>query len=192
MSLKFLLQNLFQIHFFRFIIPILFLISANTLSAQMDDSKGSTMYFLNSGIFFSPPETDMYFSPALDAEIGFWKTNSKNYFSWGASTEVWYFTSVAFEQGKNVAGKNTDGFINLNGMFFLDNKILTPVLAPSVSFATDFKNAGASASIMLGINHKTAKRVNTFLQFKYIKFTNNLSYLDMCFFMTGLSLNLSE
>jgi hypothetical protein len=150
------------------------------------------MYFLNTGVFFSPASADMYFNPALDAELGFWKTNKKNFFSWGASAEVWYFTSVQYELNNPVIMNNTDGFINLNTMLFYDNKIITPYIAPTVSLASDFKNAGFAGGIALGLNHKTAKRLQTFVQAKYIKFSNKLKYLDMHFYMVGLSLNLSD
>lgn len=152
----------------------------------------SPMYMINIGVFFSPATTNMYFSPALDAEVGFWKTNKKNFFSWGASTEVWYFTSVQYESGNPVFMNNTDGFINLNAMLFYDNKIITPYIAPTVSFASDFKNAGFAGGIALGLNHKTAKRLQTFVQAKSIKFSNKLNYLNMHFYMVGLSLNLSD
>lgn len=165
------------------------------LQAQESMNKMNTakpMYFLNAGVFFSPKSADMVFNPALDVELGFWKTNKKNFFSWGASAEVWYFTSIQYELNNPVIMNNTDGFINLNAMFFYDNKIITPYIAPTVSLASDFKKAGFAGGIALGLNHKTAKRLQTFVQAKYIKFSNKLNYLDMHFFMVGLSLNLSD
>jgi len=188
---------------FQFLVPsklskkwqLLFLIaviSCPMVYAQQPKMTEPTMYFLNTGVFFSPSSKDMYFNPALDAELGFWKTNKKNFFSWGASAEVWYFTSVQYELNNPVIMNNTDGFINLNAMFFHDNKIITPYLAPTVSLASDFQNTGFAGGIALGLNHKTAKRLQTFVQAKYIKFSNKLNYLDMHFFMVGLSLNLSD
>ena len=150
------------------------------------------MYLFNVGVFFSPSSEDMYFNPALDAELGFWKTNKKNFFSWGASAEVWYFTSVQYEQNNPVIMNNTDGFINLNIMFFYDNKTITPYIAPTVSLASDFKNTGFAGGIALGLNHKAAKRLQTFVQAKYIRFSGKLNYLNMRFYMVGLSLNLSD
>lgn len=150
------------------------------------------MYFLNTGVFFSPASEDMYFNPALDAELGFWKTNKKNFFSWGASAEVWYFTSVQYDQNMPVIMNNADGFINLNAMLFYDNKIITPYIAPTVSLASDFKKTDFAGGIALGLTHKTAKRLQTFVQAKYIRFSNKLNYLDMHFYMIGLSLSLSD
>lgn len=85
-----------------------------------------------------------YFNPALDLEAGFWKMNRKNFFCWGASAEVWEFSSVEYMNGGPMVKNNTDGFINLNSMFYLQNEIITPYVAPSVSFATDFKNSGVA------------------------------------------------
>ncbi len=186
----------------KFAIPNNDLVPATTLCSPQNDTTvkynrptamtNFPMYMLNIGVFFSPSTTDMYFNPALDAELGFWKTNKKNFLSWGASAEVWYFTSVQYDQNMPVIMNNTDGFINLNAMFFYDNKIIAPYIAPTFSFASDFKNAGFAGGIALGLNHKTAKRLQTFVQAKSIKFSNKLIYLNMHFYMVGLSLNLSD
>lgn len=92
-----------------------------------------TTYFLNTGVFFSPSMGNTYFTPALDVETGFWKMNKKNFFSWGASGEVWQFSSVLYQENKAIISNNTDAFINLNGMFYYDNKILTPYMSPTLS-----------------------------------------------------------
>lgn len=168
--------------------------------AEIDSSKlkkGNSMimprmYFLNTGVFFSPSMEDSYFTPALDIEAGFWKTNKKNFFSWGASAEAWYFTSIKTDQNTTSFSNNTVGFINLNGMFFYDNKILTPYLAPTFSVVSDFRKVGMAGGIAGGLSHKTGKRLETFVHYKYIKFSNQLSYLDMHFYMFGLSLKLSD
>lgn len=171
------------------------LMATYTDSSKLKDKNSmimQTMYFLNTGVFFSPALEDMYFNPALDAELVFWKTNKKNFFSWGASAEVWYFTSVQFDQNIPVIMNNTDGFFNLNAMFFYNKKIITPFIAPNISFASDFKNVGFAGGIAIGLNHKTAKRLETFIQWKSVKFSNRLSYLDMHFYMVGLSLKLED
>ena len=162
------------------------------VAQDMKAMSNSQMYMLNIGTFFSPSTPDMYFNPALDAELCFWKTNKKNFFSWGASAEVWYFTSVQYQLNNPVIMNNTDGFINLNAMFFYDNNIITPYIMPTVSLASDFENTGFAGGIAFGLNHKTSKRLQTFVQAKCIKFSNKLNYLDMSFFMVGLSLNLSD
>lgn len=87
---------------------------------------------------------------------------------------------------------NTDGFINLNAMFFLQNEIITPYVAPTVSLATDFDKIGAAGGLAVGLNHQTSDRLQTFVQLKYIKFTSKLDYLDMKFYMVGLSLKLAK
>jgi len=168
------------------------IINGPMLYAQSPKTTIPSMSFLNAGMFFSPSMEDIYFSPALDVEVGFWKTNKKNFFSWGASAEAWYFTSIKTELNRTSFSNNTDGFINLNGMFFYDNKIITPYLSPSFSVVSDFKNVGIAGGIALGLSHKTSKRLQTFIQSKYIKFSNQLDYLDMHFFMVGLSLKLPE
>ena len=76
--------------------------------------------------------------------------------------------------------------------FFYDNKFITPYLAPTVSVVSDFKNVGIAGGIALGLSHKTGKRLQTFIQTKYIRFSRKLNYLDMHFFMVGLSLKLSD
>ena len=55
-----------------------------------------------------------------------------------------------------------------------------------------YKKVGAAGGIALGLSHKTGKRVQTFIQAKYIRFSKQLDYLDMHFFMVGLSLKLSD
>jgi len=150
------------------------------------------MYFLTTGTFFSPSMNDTYFSPALDLETGFWKTNKKNFFSWGNSVEIWKFTSTKYGIGSPSITNTTAGFINLNSMFFYQNKIITPYIAPSVSFVSDFKGIGFSGGVALGLNHQTTDRLQIFVQSKYIKFSNKLDYLNMSFFMIGLSLKLSD
>lgn len=134
----------------------------------------------------------MYFNPALDVEVGFLKTNKKNFFSWGVSTEVWYFTSVQYEQNNTSIRNNKDGFINLNGMLFYDNQLLTPFVAPTVALASDFKTVGVAGGLAIGLNHKTGKRFETFAQWKSIRFSGKLSYLDMSFYMFGLSLKITD
>lgn len=170
---------------------ILFLNSMG-LFGQPQKSTSAAMYFLNTGTFFSPAMDNVYFSPALDVEFGSWKTNRKNFFSWGASTEAWYFTSIDYGLNRPVVKNNTVGFFNVNGMFFCDNKAITPYLSPTIALATDFKNIGFAGGIALGLNHKTAKRLETFAQWKSIRFSRQLDYLDMYFFMVGLSWRLSD
>ena len=170
----------------------LIMISCTMVYAQAPTTTEPPSYFLNAGMFFSPSMSDTYFSPALDAEVGLWKTNKANFFSWGASTEVWYFTSVKYEMNNPIIKNNTDGFLNLNGMFFYENKVIMPYIAPSISLASDFKNVGLSGAIAVGLSHKTTDRLQTMIFTKYIKFSNELNYLDMYFFMICLSLKLSE
>jgi hypothetical protein len=162
------------------------------LQAQTPTPADPTAYFLNAGVFFSPAMKTGYFNPALDLEAGFWKTNRKNFFSWGASAEVWEFASVEFDGSSQVIKNNTDGFINLNAMLFLQNDIITPYVAPSVSFASDFTNSGFSGGLALGLNHQTSDRLQTFVQVKYVRFTPKLDYLDMRFYMVGLALKLAK
>lgn len=118
--------------------------------------------------------------------------NRKNFFAWGASAEVWEFASVEYMNGNPLIKNNTDGFINLNSMFFFHNPIITPYVAPSVSFATDFENSGVAGGVAFGLNHQTSDRLQTFVQVKYAKFTSKLDYLDMRFYMVGLSLKLAD
>ena len=152
------------------------IINGQVLYAQSPKATMPSMSFLNAGVFFSPSMDDSYFTPALDVELGFWKTNKKNFFCWGASAEAWYFTSIKTELNKTSFTNNTDGFINLNGMFFYDNKIITPYLAPTFSVVSDFKNVGVAGGIAGGLSHKTGKRLQTFMQLKYIKFSKQLDY----------------
>ena len=168
------------------------LMSCSALWAQAPVPAPSLAYFLNAGVFFSPAMKTGYFNPALDLEAGFWKMNRKNFFAWGASAEVWEFSSVDFDGTSQIIKNNTDGFINLNSMFFFQNKIITPYVAPTVSFATDFENSGFAGGLALGLNHQTSDRLQTFVQVKYIKFTSRLDYLDMKFYMVGLSLKLAK
>ncbi|MES2267399.1 MAG: hypothetical protein V4520_11595 [Bacteroidota bacterium] len=168
------------------------IINGPVLYAQSPKDTMPSMSFLNAGVFFSPSMEDSYFTPALDVEAGFWRTNKRNFFSWGASAEAWYFTSIKTDLNKTTFSNNTDGFINLNGMLFYDNKIITPYLAPTFSFVSDLKNFGAAGGIALGLSHKTGERLQTFIQTKYIRFSRKLDYLDMRFFMVGLSLKLSK
>jgi len=167
-------------------------INCSILFAQPPDSADRPMYFLTAGTFFSPSMNDTYFSPALDLETGFWKTNHKNFFSWGASAEVWNFTSIKYGLGDPIISNNTDGFINLNTMFFYHNKIIIPYVAPSVSVVSDFNKIGFSGGLALGLNHQTTDKLQIFVQSKYVKFSNRLTYLDTYFFMIGLSLKLSD
>jgi len=167
-------------------------INSSLLYAQSADSTDRPMYFLTMGTFFSPSMNDTYFSPALDVEAGFWKTNHSNFFSWGTSVEVWKFTTVKYGIGSPAITNNTVGFTNLNAMFFYQNKIITPYIAPSVSFVSDFKDIGLSGGIALGLNHQTTDRLQLFVQTKYIKFSNKINYLNMSFVMIGLSLKLSN
>jgi len=167
-------------------------INVQMLYAQSPDTTMRTMSFLNAGVFFSPSMEDSYSTPALDVEVGFWKTNKKDFFCWGASAQAWYFTSIKTDLNKTSFSNNTDAFINLNGMFYYDNKIITPYLSPSFSLVSDFKNVGIAGGMALGLSHKTGKRLQTFMQTKYIKFSRQLNYLDMHFFMLGLSLKLSD
>ena len=168
------------------------MISSTLLYAQASTTAEPPSYFLNAGVFFSPSMSDTYFSPALDAEVGLWKTNKRNFFSWGASTEVWYFTSVKYEMNNPIIRNNTDGFLNLNGMFFYENKLITPYIAPSFSLASDFKKIGISGGLAIGLSHQTTDRLQTMILTKYVKFSNELNYLDTYFFMVCLSLKLSE
>ena len=168
------------------------IVNGQVLNAQSPKETMPSMSFLNAGVFFSPSMEDSYFTPALDVEAGFWRTNKKNFFSWGASAEAWYFTSIKTDLNKTSFSDNTDGFINFNGMFFYDNKIITPYLAPTFSIVSDFKNVGVAGGTALGLSHKTGERLQTFIQTKYIRFSNKLDYLDMRFFMVGLSLKLSK
>ncbi|GGC05750.1 MULTISPECIES: hypothetical protein [Dyadobacter] len=168
------------------------IINNQQLSAQALKATNPPMYFLNTGVFFSPSMEDTYFSPALDVETGFWKMNNKNFFSWGASAEVWHFSSIMYGLNNPTIKNNTDAFINLNGMFYYDNKIITPYVMPTFSFVSDFKDVGIAAGIALGLTHKTSKRLETFIQAKSIRFSKPLNYLNMNFIMIGLSLKLSE
>lgn len=164
----------------------------STAYAQEGVSAEPTAYFLNAGVFFSPAMKTGYFNPALDLEAGFWKTNRKNFFCWGASAEVWEFASVEFDGNSQTIKNNTDGFVNLNSMFFFQNNLLTPYVAPSVSLATDFDNIGFAGGLAVGANHQTSERLQTFVQVKYLRFSPKLDYLDMRFYMVGLSLKLAS
>lgn len=167
------------------------LVSSSAIRAQTPTPADPPVYFLNTGVFFSPAMKTGYFNPALDVEAGFWKTNRKNFFCWGVSAEVWEFSSVEYMTSNPMIKNNTDGFINLNAMFFFQNKIITPYVAPTISIATDFDNIGAAGGLAVGLNHQTSERLQTFVQVKYVKFSPRLDYLDMRFYMVGLSLKLA-
>ena len=57
--------------------------------------------------------------------------------------QLWRFTNVSYEPNGPSIRNNTDGFINLNGMFFYNNKIITPYVGLYATVATDFKKVGA-------------------------------------------------
>ena len=181
-----------QKHYRNSLLVMIALLNTGLGSAQQLKQDSSSMYFISAGVFFSPSESDKYFGPALDVEAGFWKMNRKNFFSWGASMQLWRFTNVSYEPNGPSIRNNTDGFINLNGMFFYNNKIITPYVGLNAAVATDFKNVGAAGGISVGLNHKTNERLETFIQGKYVRFTNRLDYLDMRFLMIGFTLRLMD
>jgi hypothetical protein len=85
----------------------LFLVNSATLHAQTPTPADPPSYFLNAGAFISPAMQTGYFNPALDLEAGFWKMNRESFFSWGASAEVWEFSSVEYIAGSPAIKNNT-------------------------------------------------------------------------------------